>query len=314
MRLTGYEIFAQQYDPVWWEKKEMDTIVEFLALKNPIDHLEFMSKPNQEVTKKAISALFYPRSMERKSVLLKRGMVFLDGKERELMLFTGGFAFSRVELDSLVTLLLDASSSGKIKQLGPDELNSRFSLIDADCSGSLDRWEITDFFRRMGMSLNETVLDELMKRFDSNRDGVVSLDEFKEVMRKLQKQLDHHNLKASWSGFVKAVTKDSDTCKLDVAYQVSDIDYVKNMGSCENEELKMIVGEDLAPFTLAVYLKGVQVPLLVICTKAGHVEAWARAFCKCMQMQGLDGTQPDGCIEEPPEKWHDSRIDWGFDG
>ena len=31
MRLVVDDVFSQKYTPVWWEKKEMDTIAEFLV-------------------------------------------------------------------------------------------------------------------------------------------------------------------------------------------------------------------------------------------------------------------------------------------
>ena len=51
------------------------------------------------------------------------------------MLFTNGFVLSRIELDTLVNIMLDASSSGKIEQLTSEQLSERFSAIDADGGG-----------------------------------------------------------------------------------------------------------------------------------------------------------------------------------
>ena len=64
----------------------------------------------------------------------------MDGEERELMLFTNGFIISRVELDTLVNLLLDASSGRttshrRNSMLTDDEIAERFSDIDTDNSG-----------------------------------------------------------------------------------------------------------------------------------------------------------------------------------
>ena len=56
------------------------------------------------------------------------------------MLFTNGFIISRVELDTLVNLLLDASSGRttshrRNSMLTGDEITERFSDIDTDNSG-----------------------------------------------------------------------------------------------------------------------------------------------------------------------------------
>ena len=65
-------------------------------------------------------------------MLLKRGPILVDGEERELMLFTNGFVMSRVELDTLVNLLMDASSGSGMSN---EEICERFSVIDTDQSG-----------------------------------------------------------------------------------------------------------------------------------------------------------------------------------
>ena len=50
------------------------------------------------------------------------------------MLFTNGFVLSRIELDTLVNLLLD-ESSGRVEHLTSQQLSERFSAIDADGGG-----------------------------------------------------------------------------------------------------------------------------------------------------------------------------------
>ena len=51
------------------------------------------------------------------------------------MLFTNGFVLSCVELDTLVNMLLDASSSGRIEQLATEQLGEHFGIIDTDGGG-----------------------------------------------------------------------------------------------------------------------------------------------------------------------------------
>ena len=177
---------------------------------------------------------------------------------------------------------------------------------------ALDHCEIRDFFRGMGMALSETVLDELMKRFDSDSDGTVSFDEFKSMMHELQNLAEKKNngffLGGLGGKMKKALTKDGVTRTLDVAFQMSDIDNIENMGVSRSKEMQKIVSSELAPLTLVVYLKDVRVPLVVTCAKPGHAEAWEEAFCKCMESQGADDTLTDGCCNV--EEWNSSTIDW----
>jgi len=306
MRFINDEVFTREYDPTWWEKKEMDSIIEFLELKNPLDHPEFLSKPTQEGTKKVISPIFFPGKEERKSVLLKRGAVLLDGEERELMLFTGGITFSRLEVDSLVNLLLDASSEGQTKQLTYEQLCERFSSIDADGSGSLDRCEIGDFFRSVGMTLDDTVIDKLMNRIDADCDGEITIDEFESAMLGIEDKGSGkgRSILSSWASFFEALTNDSDKQKLDVAFQMSEIDTIVDMHGT--------AGTELGPLTFAVYLKGGNAPLLVKCTKPGHVGAWEEAFSKCIQMDAANGVQSDkASTNSNAAFWEESGVDWG---
>lgn len=75
-------------------------------------------------------------------VLLKRGPVLVGGEEeRELMIFTNGFILSRVEMDTLVNLLLgdDVVSAPEdcndAEEFTSRRLSQRFNIIDSDGSG-----------------------------------------------------------------------------------------------------------------------------------------------------------------------------------
>ena len=178
----------------------------------------------------------------------------------------------------------------------------------------------------MGMTLSETGLDGLMKRFDSGSDGTVSFDEFKSMMHKLGEEPEDEENDYFWLGLgrklKRALTKNGVTRKLDVAFQMSDIERIENMGVCRSNETKMLVDSDLAPLTLAIYLNGVRHPLVVMCSKPAHVEAWVEAFRICFTWQlptvdwgagdiQRDGSQlADGAL---PGNWRCSTIDWGDD-
>ena len=87
------------------------------------------------VTQKTIADLFFPGDHDPKSVLLKRGPILFDGvNERELLLFTQGFLFSRIEFDSLLNIMFMINSENP-QYLGSRELKARFNSIDSDESG-----------------------------------------------------------------------------------------------------------------------------------------------------------------------------------
>jgi hypothetical protein len=87
-------------------------------------------------TRNATSSIFFPEPSAPHSVLLKRGPVLLRGEERELMVFTHGFLASRVELDTLVQLLLDTNPEGvEADDLTPDQWSKRFRDIDISNTG-----------------------------------------------------------------------------------------------------------------------------------------------------------------------------------
>jgi len=254
MRLIIGPVFSRKYTPKRWERKEMDAIMEFLALKNPNpnDHPEYLDEPRHQVTKKAISSIFFPEPSERQSVLLKRGPVLLGGEERELMLFTNGFLFSRVELDTLLNLLLNVNSEGA-EDLTSEQLSQRFCDIDVDRSGSLDRCEIRDLFRDMGIALSETALDGVMTKFDSDSDGTISLDEFKSMLHELNPKPEKQSNGFSWRSLGtrlrRALERTSVTRKLDVAFQMSDIEKIENIGICNSNKTQMFADSEWAQLT-----------------------------------------------------------------
>lgn len=78
-------------------------------------------------------SIFFPEKSQLQSVLLKRGTVLLRGEERELMVFTYGFLFSRVEVDTLINLLLDTGPGEN--ELDMERWEERFRDLDTGHSG-----------------------------------------------------------------------------------------------------------------------------------------------------------------------------------
>eukprot|EP00581_Thalassiosira_minuscula_P006568 CAMPEP_0183742150 /NCGR_PEP_ID=MMETSP0737-20130205/64047_1 /TAXON_ID=385413 /ORGANISM="Thalassiosira miniscula, Strain CCMP1093" /LENGTH=390 /DNA_ID=CAMNT_0025977685 /DNA_START=266 /DNA_END=1435 /DNA_ORIENTATION=- len=281
MRLKIGKVFETDYVPEIWEKKEMNAIIDFLALKKPNekDHPRHMVKPElvYQVTKSAISSIFFEKPGEIQSVLLKRGPVLLNGEERELMLFTNGFLFSRVELNELANLLVNDDRGGSAG-VTHEHLRERFSDIDVDNSGSLDRSEIYDFFQKMGWELTDSTIDDLLNKFDSDSDGNISLDEFESMMYELQHMPEMSSIISSMKKIrfklMNALHKRGFTHKLDAAFQLEGIEKIENISIFHSTRTKLLADSKWGQLTFAVHINGVAGPLLVTCAKPGHVEAW----------------------------------------
>mmetsp|Transcript_22169 Transcript_22169/g.46777 ORF Transcript_22169/g.46777 Transcript_22169/m.46777 type:complete len:496 (+) Transcript_22169:132-1619(+) len=351
MRLTVGPVFSRNYTPERWERKEMNAIIDYLELKNPSECPEYLDEPGQEVTRNAIRSIFFPKPNELQPVLLKRGPVLFNGEERELMLFTNGFLFSRIELDTLVNIL--AKGQKKEENITFDQLCERFMSIDIDNSGELDRSEVRDFFfQGMGMTLSEASLDEIFDKFDSDSDGSISLNEFKailiEVNRKPWAKTGRFTWKSLGNKLRKNVSETAVTRKCDVAFEMTDIEKVEQISICYYGNMKKVFAcskaASIAKVTFAVYIKGVHEPLMVTCSKPGHVDAWMEAFRTCItSLQSHAGLTRDsvkniehchqglirgvvdplkGTEDMPPEEkmktvryeeWNRSSIDWGDD-
>jgi len=58
------------------------------------------------------------------------------------------------------------------------KLMEAFEFLDTDRSGSLTVAEMADAFNGMGIYVADAVLDEIMAKFDTNRNGTIEYDEF----------------------------------------------------------------------------------------------------------------------------------------
>jgi Ca2+-binding EF-hand superfamily protein len=66
----------------------------------------------------------------------------------------------------------------------PDqELREAFTVFDTDNSGAIDRKELKRLMKKLGQKLSEQELDAMMDEVDTNGDGEISFEEFKELMR-----------------------------------------------------------------------------------------------------------------------------------
>ena len=52
-----------------------------------------------------------------------------------------------------------------------------FETVDADQTGLIDRHELAEFFRLMGVKLSDTEIDSAMQQIDTDNQGTVSFEE-----------------------------------------------------------------------------------------------------------------------------------------
>jgi calmodulin len=63
-----------------------------------------------------------------------------------------------------------------------EELMDCFKFFDKDCDGRISPKELQDVMTRFGVSLSSQEIKEMMCIADTNRDGFVDFDEFKQLL------------------------------------------------------------------------------------------------------------------------------------
>ena len=83
------------------------------------------------------------------------------------------------------------ASINKSKLLSKENIRKAFNLFDIDGSGSISKEELKQILGKGHCkAVNETVWTSIIKEIDSNSDGLISFDEFCEVMNNLvQKEI-----------------------------------------------------------------------------------------------------------------------------
>ena len=240
--------------------------------------------PGKEATKRALSSIFFPNDYDKKSVLMKRGPILLDGiDERELLLFTHGFLLSRIEFDSLMSLLF-ALKNGDPEQFTSAQLKKRFDAIDSDQSGELDRCELREIFTGMGVPIGESALSEVMNRIDTDNDGTITFDEFATAMQELAPTPKEEKSMFGSLGkrLMKALIPSDMQRKLDCAYLLTDVERVECLNMCHSAKTRMFAESSFGDLSFAIIVKGEEQPLVMICSKPEHKNAWINAFKTCI--------------------------------
>jgi len=70
----------------------------------------------------------------------------------------------------------------KYSILQEEKLKEAFKLFDRDGSGEITASEIKEILGSGKKLVNEAIFDEIIKEVDVNGDGVISFEEFKQMM------------------------------------------------------------------------------------------------------------------------------------
>lgn len=215
---------------------------------------------------------------------MKRGPILLDGiDERELLLFTHGFLLSRIEFDALMHLLF-AMKKGDPEQFTSAQLKKRFDDIDSDHSGEIDRCELREIFTGLGVPIGESALSEVMNRIDTDNDGTITFEEFESAMQELAPAPKEEKTLFGSLGkrLMKVLTPSDAQRKLECAYLLTDIEKVECLDICHSAKTRMFAESSFGNLSFAIFLKGQEQPLCVICSKPEHKNAWINAFKVCI--------------------------------
>mmetsp|Transcript_6123 Transcript_6123/g.8926 ORF Transcript_6123/g.8926 Transcript_6123/m.8926 type:complete len:446 (+) Transcript_6123:247-1584(+) len=284
VRLGREQVFSRYYFPEQWELREMNTVQKFLKLEKP-NTSHSMDEEGDDATKRAVSSIFFPDDYDKKSVLMKRGPTLLDGiDERELFLFTHGFLLSRIEFDSLMNLLL-ATKSADPEQFTSAQLKKRFDEIDSDQSGEIDRCELREIFLGMGVPIGESALTEVMHKIDTDEDGTITFDEFEYAMKELCPTSKEEKTFFGSLGkrFKNAFGSSSDVQRtLEYAYLLTDVEKIECLSVCHSAKTRMFAQSSFGSLSFAIHVRGQEQPVVLICSKPEHKDAWINAFKVCM--------------------------------
>mmetsp|Transcript_56541 Transcript_56541/g.120084 ORF Transcript_56541/g.120084 Transcript_56541/m.120084 type:complete len:732 (+) Transcript_56541:26-2221(+) len=259
-----------------------------------------------KITRKALNFIFFPYVHDPKSVLLKRGSVFLHDtslhNERELMIFTHGFLLANVVLEDAFSLFLALSDREFLTEKSfLDYLQNKFREMDEENSGEIEKWELQRLFTDMGIPMGENVLDELIQRsviFTTPLGRSEKVD-WEALHNALQGFFAQRNNSSSSSINSKSSGLDDSehdanglkklldrfqrrkTTKVEYASLFSNVARVDSLDICHGDDLisREIANSAYAQTVFSVTLNDRKNdPLIFVCSKPEHRNSWVDAF------------------------------------
>ena len=117
--------------------------------------------------------------------------------------------------------LVKKSRKGNLTEIQKKEIDGAFKLFDKDGSGNIDFWELRDAMRALGLNLPKEAIKKMMSEIDTDNNGYIDEDEFRQLMTKQIRSRDQKE-------------------ELERAFRVYDQDFT---GKIDYEELRRVANE-----------------------------------------------------------------------
>lgn len=72
--------------------------------------------------------------------------------------------------------------SKTIKDMGIEDLNYIFDYFDEDNSGTIEKSELIEGFKNLGITLDTSLIKNIFRKFDENFDNAIEPSEFEKVL------------------------------------------------------------------------------------------------------------------------------------
>jgi len=277
-------------------------------------------------TQSTLEFIFFPYVHDPKSVLLKRGSVFLlDAKlttERELMLFTHGFLIADVACEDALNLFLALSDREFVTEKSfLENLRIKFEEMDTNKTGEVEKQQVQNLFSDLGVPRGETIVSDLLennsipvtKRGQSEKVSWEGLHKalqgiFFQQEKIRQSQLtrrrtfpdqtieESNGLKKFLSA---AFQKEKKATRVEKAAKYSSVARIDSFTiSCRDDDKSKEISSSIHSQTaFSITLKEqMNNPLLFVCSKPLHRKLWLDAF-KSVVIRALSKTSSEEMLE-----------------
>ena len=78
--------------------------------------------------------------------------------------------------------LVKKSKKEELSDIQRKEIDGAFKLFDKDGSGNIDFYELRDAMRALGLNLTKEQVKEMMQKIDTDNNGFIDEDEFRQLM------------------------------------------------------------------------------------------------------------------------------------
>eukprot|EP00984_Skeletonema_dohrnii_P020980 scaffold10365_cov102-Skeletonema_dohrnii-CCMP3373.AAC.3 len=279
-----------------------------------------------KATKQALESIFFPYVHDPKSVLLKRGSVFLYNRslssERELMLFSNGFLLADLVLDDVFRMFFSLSDREFVTEKSfLDYLRSKFRDMDEGRSGEIARWQVRQLFSSLGLPMCENIIVALFERRNKSKNENDDKDHarWETVHKAVQSSFAEHS---SSNNFSSSSLDDSGSDRH--TNSDTNIGLKKFFGSLQREKVKSTTVESASVFSSVVRVDSLNIchgedtksvdvansaealvsfsvtlkerendPLVFICSRPEYRDAWVDAFVPVVIPKLRKSNDPD---------------------